>query len=150
MNSSVVHAAHMSLPITHKCKRTNYIAERNKHKCSVVCAAKTRGQTLHGGFFDILKAWTATEPSICLRLWSSSTANFCRKQMSFSFFSSPCLFLLQFETHEKKKKPKTTQRPVTAALSVYGFQHPGYQSVHGCSSSVLLFSCVFIDHDSWC
>lgn len=137
INRSVVHTPQ------HRCLSpalTHANAQRNKHKCSLFCAAKTKSQSLHGGLFDTPKACTATEASkcVCARSWSSYTADGRNKshEVSFSRLVSPCW---HFGSHEKKMHI-LCKRPVTATRSVYDFQHPGHQAP--CMNAPLL--CLYL------
>lgn len=137
INRSVVHTTQMSLSFSHTCKRT-YKPQRNKHNCSLFCAAKTKSQSLHGGLFDTPKARTATEASKCVcaivKFFYSRRQKQKPRGVFFLFLTSSLPVGILGAV---KKVRILYKRPVTATLGVYDFQHPGHRAP--CMNAPLLY-----------
>lgn len=145
INRSVVHTKQHRSPSPSR----TYKPQRNKHKCSLFCAAKTKSQSLHGVLFDMPKACTATEASKCVCaivkfLYGRNKSH----EVSFPFFS-PRLSLLAFWSHKKSAHLEQKAGHRYSQCLWFPASWPS-GSMHERASSVPLFSCIFIARDSWC
>lgn len=142
------HSTDVSLPLSHMQTQTHK-PQRNKHKCSLFCAAKTKSQSLHGGLFDTPKACTATEASKCVCAIVKFLYSRRTKQKPRGVFFSPRFSLLAF--WEPWKNAHLVQKAGDRYSQCLWFPASWPSgSVHERSSSVPLFSCILIARDSWC